>query len=287
MGFSLSGHRLAPALSADSETDERWSDHETEVKSAMVDIETNPIPEEDRLELLAKVRATLRSEPLLGPSFHLRDLRIEPDGALVLDGEVPSVAAKKLALEHVAAAVPSATCIVDRLHVKPAVHMTDKEIRIHVRNALIADPALRALEIWVVEDGEPQLFRGAPEKPLGRINVEVTDGVVILNGHVPGLTSKRVAGVTAWWVPGVRDVFNGIEVDPPEEDSPELIAEAVRAVLEMDPLVNASQINVGIHGTQVRLTGLVRTEAEAQAAERDAWCVFGVDTVINHIKVEP
>ncbi len=79
----------------------------------MSDFETNPVPEREQLQLLAKVRSTLRSEPLLGPSFHLRDLRIEQDGSLILDGEVASVAAKKLALEHVAALAPSALCIVD------------------------------------------------------------------------------------------------------------------------------------------------------------------------------
>ena len=252
----------------------------------MSDFETNPVPEQEQLQLLAKVRSILRSEPLLGPSFHLRDLRIEPDGSLILDGEVPSVAAKKLALEHVAALVPSVTCIVDRLHVKPAVHMTDKEIRVHVRNGLIEEPSLRALEIRELENGELRLMRGAPEKALGVIDIEVTDGVVILNGRVPGLTSKRVAGVIAWWVPGVRDVFNGIEVDPPEDDSPDLIAEAVRAVLERDPFVNASQISVGLRATLVRLTGLVPNETERLAAERDAWCIFGVDTVVNEIKIQ-
>jgi osmotically-inducible protein OsmY len=253
----------------------------------MIDVETNPVPDEDQLQLLAKVRSTLRSEPLLGPSFHLRDLRIEHDGALILDGEVPSVAAKKLALEHVAVAAPSVTYIVDRLHVRPAVHMTDKEIRVHVRNGLIEDPSLRALEIHEFEKGEWRLMRGAPEKTLGRLEVEVKDGVVILNGRVPGLTSKRVAGVIAWWVPGVRDVFNGIEVDPPEADSPDLIAEAVRAVLERDPFVNASQINVGVRTTLVRLTGLVPNETERLAAERDAWCIFGVDSVVNEIEIQP
>lgn len=253
----------------------------------MSDFETTPLSKQDQIRLLAKVRSILRSEPLLGPSFHLRDLRIESDGSLILDGEVPSVAAKKLALEHVAALTPSVTCIVDRLHVTPAVHMTDKEIRVHVRNGLIEEQSLRALEIREIENGELHLMRGAPEKALGVIDIEVTDGVVVLNGCVPGLTSKRLAGVITWWVPGVRDVFNGIEVEPPEEDSPDLIAEAVRAVLERDPFVNAIQINIEVLGTSVRLTGLVPSMTERRAAERDAWCIFGVDNVINEIEIQP
>jgi hypothetical protein len=49
-------------------------------------------------EVEREVRAALRSEPRLGATFHLRALEIEPDGSVILDGEVPSIAAKKIAL---------------------------------------------------------------------------------------------------------------------------------------------------------------------------------------------
>ena len=253
----------------------------------MNDAAEGPFTHSEILALLAKVRGTLRSERLLGPSFHLRDLRIEPDGSLVLDGEVNSVAAKKLALEHVAAVAPSVTCIVDRLHVRPAASMSDKEIRLHVRNALIAETGLRALEIFERDGDTCQLMRGVPTGSAGAIEYDVADGIVVLNGRVPGLSSKRLVGVFAWWVPGVRDVFNGLEVDPPEDDSPDLIIEAVRAVLDRDPFVNACQIGVGATETRVHLTGLVPNETERAAAERDAWLIFGVDDVVNDIKVQP
>jgi osmotically-inducible protein OsmY len=214
-------------------------------------------------------------------------LKLEPDGALVLDGEVPSMAAKKLALEHVAAAAPSVSCIVDRLHVKPAVHMTDKEIRVHVRNGMIEEQSFKTLEVRERENDEWHLMRGAPEKMLGRIDIEVKDGIVVLNGRVPGLTTMRLAGAIAWWVPGARDVFNGIEVAPPEDDSADMIAEAVRVVLDKDPFVDASQISVAVRGTEVRLVGLVPNDTARQAAERDAWCLFGVDKVVNEIRVQP
>jgi osmotically-inducible protein OsmY len=238
-----------------------------------------------RREIEAKVLSTLRSEPRLGPTFHLRELRFDRDGVVLLDGEVPDVAAKKTALEKVAA-IPGIDGIADRLHVKPATHMTDKEIRVHVRNSLTEEPSFASLEIRELENGEWHLMRGAPAGTRGSIDIEVHDGVVVLDGRVPGLTSKRLAGVIAWWVPGVRDVFNGIEVGPPEDDSPDLIAEAVRVVLEKDPFVNASQIGVGVRNTLVRLTGLVPNETERQAAERDVWMVFGVDTVVNEIRVQ-
>jgi osmotically-inducible protein OsmY len=66
-----------------------------------------------------------------------------------------------------------------------------------------------------------------------------------------------------------------------------MIAEAVRVVLEKDPFVNASQVRVGVLGTTVRLFGLVPSEIEKDAAERDAWCIFAVDKVLNEIQVRP
>ena len=147
---------------------------------------------------------------------------------------MPSVAAKKLALEKVAA-IPGITGIVDRLRVEPATRMGDGEIRVHVRDAMIEEPAFEQLEIREDAGGQFELVRGVPQGARGNIDIEVLEGIVTLNGTIPGLTSKRLAGVVAWWVPGVRDVINGIEVAPPEEDNADMIEEAVRAALEKDP----------------------------------------------------
>jgi osmotically-inducible protein OsmY len=245
-----------------------------------------PAPKRHTLKLLAKVRATLRSEPSLGARFHPTELEIAGDGVLTLGGEVESVKAKKLALERVAA-VPGITGIADRLHVRPATRMTDKEIRVHVRDMLLEEASFRDLELHELADGEDRFVHGTPASARGSIAFEVKDGIVTLNGRVPGLTSKRLAGVMAWWVPGVRDVINGVAAEPPEDDGPDMIAEAVRVVLEKDPFVDASQVRVGVRHTLVRLTGLVPTATEREAADRDAWCVLGVDNVINEIEVRP
>ena len=242
--------------------------------------------EHDDLKLLAKVRATLRSEPSVGALFHPSELEIGSDGVLVLGGEVESVKAKKLALERVAA-LPGIDAIADRLHVKPATHMSDKDIRVHVRDMLMEEASFKDLELGELEDGKRMLVQGAPADARGSIDFEAKDGVVTLNGRVPTLTTKRLAGVMAWWVPGVRDVVNGIAVEPSEDDGPDMIAEAARVVLEKDPFVDASQIRIGVRNTVVRLTGLVPTATEREAAERDAWCVFAVDNVINEIEVRP
>lgn len=203
------------------------------------------------------------------------------DGDLTIEGEVSSVAAKKLMLER-AAAVPGIGAIVDRLHVRPAQHMSDAQIRDAVRNALVEEPALAACGIYVAD--KPVRV---PPTIDGKISITVSDGVVTLDGEVCGLGRKRLAGLLAWWVPGSRDVINGLGVNPDETDNEDEITDAVRIALEMDPFVNADQIRVSTKGSVVTLHGLVPTEAERDMAAADAWYIFGVENVANEIEVRP
>jgi osmotically-inducible protein OsmY len=235
---------------------------------------------------LDEIRAALRSESRLGPDFRLSQLDIDEEGLVTAEAELDSVAAKRLALERIAA-TPGVSAVIDRLRVRPASPMSDDGIRDHLRKAYVQEPEFRRLRIMERIDDRLQLVRDALPGGAGQIEIEVADGVVVLNGSVPGLASKRFAGVLAWWVPGSRDVVNGIVVEPPEEDAPIRIEEAVRIVLEKDPFVDASQIRVGVRGRVVRLTGLMHTDAGRAAAEADAWYVFGVDDVINEIDIRP
>jgi osmotically-inducible protein OsmY len=114
----------------------------------------------------------------------------------------------------------------------------------------------------------------------------VNDGVVTLNGEVPSLSHKRLAGVLAWWVPGCRDVVNGLEEVPPEEDNDDELSEAVRLVLERDLFVNSTKIRVATKDAIVTLEGLVPNPAMKVMAERDAWYVVGVKEVVNNIHVK-
>jgi osmotically-inducible protein OsmY len=232
--------------------------------------------------VLDQVRAALQSEPRL-------DLQRFPvalsyaEGTLTLEGEVGDIAAKKLALER-AAAVPGVAGIVDRLRVQPAQPMGDGAIRDHLRDAWLQEPAFADFAIRVRVADRVESIR-EPAAARGALELEVADGVVTLNGQVPGLDDKRLAGVLAWWVPGSRDVINGIAVEPPEEDSDAAILEAVRLVLEKDPFVDATQIRAGVKSALVRLTGSVPSAAERAMAEADAWYVFGVDKVDNRIEI--
>lgn len=234
-------------------------------------------------EMLRIIEAAFEREPLINLHAYPLQMVID-DGVLTLEGMTESVAAKKLAME-LAAAVPGVAAIVDRLRVEPAETMQDEEIRNHVCDAFVQEPAYAEYAIRTLTFGKWEMVRGAPREPTGTMEVEVADGVVTLNGRVGSLSHKRLAGVLAWWVPGSRDVVNGLEVSPPEEDNDDEVIDAVRLVLEKDPFVNAAQVRVGSVGRVVTLTGVVPKPKEKDMAEADAWYVFGVDRVVNRLEV--
>jgi osmotically-inducible protein OsmY len=234
------------------------------------------------------VQNAFRAEPRLG-ALRLKRIAVEADGALTLEGEVAALAQKKLALRR-AAALPGVAHIVDRLLVAPGATMSDGEIRARLRETFSQDPDFNDLDLR--EDTAPGVMAtryepvaGAGDEARGRIDIEVEQGVVTLNGDVPTLVRKRLAGAVAWRIAGVRDVINGLVVRPDEEDNPDQIEEAVRVVLDHNRSIDAAQIKVGVRGAVVRLTGLLHTRDERKTAERDAWAVFGVDDVINEIVV--
>jgi len=235
-------------------------------------------------DIIERVQKELTNESRLDTEFLDLELKTDNRGTLTLEGEVDSVAAKRLALER-AAAVKGVAGIVDRLRVRPAEPMRDKVIRQHFCRALYEDLSFQNIDLGERVKGEVAPYRDVGDTAAGGIIIECDDGVVTLNGAVPSLAHKRLAGVHAWWVPGSRDVVNGIAVEPPEEDGPDRIEEGVRIALEKDPFVTASQIRVGVRNRIVRLTGAVAVAEQRHMAECDAWYVFGVDDVINEIEL--
>lgn len=235
-------------------------------------------------EVITDVKAALSSEERLTSVFEGITLECDGEGVLTMEGEVDSVAQKRIALER-AASVGGVSGIADRLRVKPSQFMEDKAIRRHVCRALAEDAAFLNLTLKENLNGEVQDYRASAGPAAGDIVVETQEGVVTLNGAVPSLEHKRLAGVLAWWVPGSRDIINGIAVEPPETDSPDKIEAAVRIALDHDPFMDAADIRVGVRHRIVRLTGAAADDRQRHMAECDAWYVFGVDDVINEIKV--
>ncbi len=232
--------------------------------------------------ILDRVRAALRSEPRIRTAGEPIRLAYA-GGDLTMEGEVDHIAGKKLALEC-AARNPAVATITDRLRVRPATPMGNGAIRDRVRDALLQDADLSRNTI-LVRDGTALETIQQPADATGTIEIRVADGVVTLDGDVVGIGQKRLAGVLAWWVPGTRDVVNGLGVTPAEADSEAAVTDAVRLILEKDPFVNAESITVRTCRRTVVLEGTVPREIERKLAEDDTWYVFGVDAVVNRLAV--
>ena len=218
-------------------------------------------------------------------NLHRYPIRLEFDitkGALTLEGEVENIIAKKRAFE-IASQVEGIQGVMDRLTVVPSERRGDGAIRDSLVQELLQEPTLLHCTIRVHNKGSMETLREATEMSDNVIKVSVNEGIIQLNGIVPSLSHKRLAGVLAWWTPGCRDVINGMRVMPPETDNDDEIADALRLVLEKDPLIHADQVGIHVKNRIVTLTGLVGNKEEKKMAELDAWYLLGVNKVVNNI----
>ena len=193
-------------------------------------------------EIVKTIKASLEKELHIDLVKNPIHIKME-NNAILMEGVVDRIAHKKRAL-LIAMGIPGTSGVVDRLRVRPAKEMGDKEIKNHIYDAFLD-----------------------------------------IEGAVPSLSHKRLAGVLAWWVPGTQDVINSLEVNPPEEDSDDEITDAVMLTLEKDKLVNHSNIKAITKNWVVTLDGVVHSEAAKNAAEDDTWYVWGVNGVVNKLKV--
>ena len=246
-------------------------------------------------EVVGTIQAALERESRVNVHSHPIEVTFA-DGIVTLSGEVGGIAAKKLALE-LAAAPPPVSGVVDRLRIEPPDRMEDGAIRDHVCNALVGEPAFNSYSISAMVKQQMEQVRSLDLNAMQQteslrsltlnrvLEVDVSEGIVVLNGTAESISHKRLAGVLAWWVPGSRDVVNGIELSPVMQDNDDEVVDALRLVLEKDPLVNASQIRLRSRDCVVTLEGAVPTENSRMAAEADAWYIFGVNNVVNKLMV--
>jgi osmotically-inducible protein OsmY len=221
-----------------------------------------PVKDSERRDPIKALKAILTDRLHIDARTHPVKLRMEGE-AVVMEGVVERISQKKRAL-LAAMRMDGVSGAVDRLKVAPSKAMSDAETKRHVLDALDEEQTLNGLAI----------------------EVAVSGGVVDLEGTVPSLSHKRLAGVLAWWVPGSAEVINSLDVDPAEEDSDGEVEDALRIVLEKDPMVDAGSIRAVCRDWVVTLDGVARSMAERDAAEDDAWYTWGVNDVVNGIRVE-
>jgi len=75
------------------------------------------------------------------------------------------------------------------------------------------DESIREL-VYDTIDAAPMIL------PDVDVEIDVNAGVVTLKGRVPGKRTKHAVGEAAWWIPGVVDVNNQLQVSPRRERRP-------------------------------------------------------------------
>lgn len=235
----------------------------------------------DRLE----VEATDRSDAAIAEDV-AQALFIDPatdaweievavmDGTVTLSGEVSSYAERTLG-GNVAKSVRGVRALHNRLDVSHPVSRLDAEMLSEIEQSIAWDVRL--------DDA--------------RIDVEVDDGEVVLDGSI-GSEYERDVAIAAAWVPGVTDVdASGLEVRWWSDDMQRPtayvarddgeIAEAVRRALAHDPRVTAFDVTVSADNGAVTLGGIVDNLKAKRAAGQAALNTVGVWRVKNYVKVRP
>jgi osmotically-inducible protein OsmY len=143
-------------------------------------------------------------------------------------------------------------------------------------DAEIREDVIRELE-W-----DPQVHH--PEE----IAVAVSEGAVMLTGHVPTYSEKLAAAKAAERVYGVRAVANDIEVrltDTKRDDAD--IARAIAHVLEWNTNIPPGRVRARVERGWVTLEGMVGYAYQRNEVGRMVRNVRGVVGVVNAITVEP
>jgi len=120
------------------------------------------------------------------------------------------------------------------------------------------------------------------------IDAEVVGGTVVLKGSVDDYFSKRVAGIDAQSIKGVRQVDNQLRIrGTTPATAREEILDRVEQVLAVHSEVNLHSLRVFMEGDVLFLEGVVDAYWKKQLAEELAYQVQGATEVENRIGVTP
>ncbi|MDE1887078.1 MAG: BON domain-containing protein [Gammaproteobacteria bacterium] len=208
-------------------------------------------------------------------NLHAYPIRVRFDGALRLEGQVENIVAKRKA-RRIALQISALSGIEDHLRLYPSEHRDGKALQDAIVEALAMEPAFRDIRVYA-----------SPAAPadVQWIAVGVEAGDVQLHGQVGSLSHRRLAEVIAWWVPGSCNIHNHLRVQPAETDTDDEISDAIRLVLEKDPLLHAENIRAATAQRTVTLHGYVHDEHQRRMAVYDCWYVPGVHAVHDQLRV--
>ena len=128
------------------------------------------------------------------------------------------------------------------------------------------------------------------EKLFFNIDVEVSQGRVLLTGTVENINLKIEATRIAWGADGVQTVINEIQISNSDNilnyADDLVISTKVRGKLILDENINSLNYSVETVNKLVYIIGIARTENERDLVVEVTKDVYGVEEVIDYILIK-
>jgi osmotically-inducible protein OsmY len=177
-------------------------------------------------------------------------------------------------------------------------YKADAEKRVHgvkgitsVRNLIeVGGPNVSDQELQSKLVEKLQYDRVGFGNAFNAIGVKVENGVVTLGGHARTYMDKNSAFALVSTYPGVKDLVDDIEVDPPsimDDQTRMAVARSIYgfATLNKYAIDPAKPIRISVQNGQVELYGMVDSQADKDTAFMRANLVPGVFSVKNYLQV--
>jgi osmotically-inducible protein OsmY len=211
-------------------------------------------------QLQTDIIEAIRWEPLLKEAKIAVDAC---DGVITLSGIVGSYLKKSQAVDA-AKKITGVKAVVEKIKViiNTDDGKSDAEIAIEVLKALKANRDI----------------------PFDKVQIEVEDGHVTLDGKLEWTHQKEAAQKSASSVEGLKILTNHLEI---ETDNPDDIEKAdIEQAIARNWAMNNQDVQVYVSGNKVTLHGTVHSFYQKEEAERMAWNAPGVWTVNNELIID-